>query len=124
MKHSNLRVSGAYGLKAGDYVIATEFNDGNPADRWSLGFFTGKVFNDGTDCKQYEVEVLDNINCGKLVKCRFGKVKKITRNVGLFMVERANYIGSGLPGSFKSIWKHVDEAEKYFHNNKHQKAIL
>ena len=75
-------------MNEGDYVLATKWHDGDPADQWCVGFYdeeiNGQHFVTDTDGEQFR----DN---------GFRRVEKISRNRGAFILQNAK-------NSSRSLW--------------------
>ena len=70
-------------MKNGDYVFATKYDDGDPADGWAVGFYDGRV-NQTTHKDRYLV--ID----GEGVQFRrngFRRVEEISEELGVKLIE-------------------------------------
>lgn len=82
-------------LKAGDYVLATKFCDGDPGDQWVVGFFTGMLQKTSGD--RYMVA---NTEGNQFRGNGFRRVKKISANRGRWLLEHKHEIEY----SSRSLW--------------------
>jgi hypothetical protein len=88
------------GLRKGDYVLATKYEDGDPCDHFCIGFLTG-ILRKGS---QIRYDVVDN--GGKLFRGNgFRKVEKITSEEGAQMLSIFPKIGNR---SGPSVWSHLE----------------
>lgn len=70
----------------GDYVLATKYSDGDPGDHWCIGFYAGT-----TSHNPPRHDVVDRE--GRSFRGNgFRRIKKITRERGAWMLERARLI--------------------------------
>lgn len=82
-------------LKAGDYVLATKWNDGDPMDQWAVGFFVGMLSKASGD--RYMVADAEG---NQFRGNGFRRVKKISANRGRWLLERKQEIEYG----GRSLW--------------------
>ncbi len=81
-------------IKKGDYVLATKYRDGDPRDRWCIGFYNGYLQN-----SMGRHELVDGN--GEIFRCNgFRKVKKISHRRGEFILSKRTEIEA----SGKSLW--------------------
>lgn len=84
----------------GDYVLASKYNDGDPGDQWSVGFFYG--FLEKVTSDRYMV--IDN-DGNQFRGNGFRRCRKISTKRGRWLVERATRINDlMLRGCRRSIW--------------------
>lgn len=82
-------------LKAGDYVLATKWSDGDPGDQWAVGFYTGMLPKTSGD--RYLVADAE----GKQFRSNgFRRVKKISADRGRWLLEHKQDIEQG----GRSLW--------------------
>lgn len=81
-------------LRPGDYVLASKFSDGHPRDPWAVGFFKSNI--DGVPDR---FDVVDSTG-ESFRRNGFRRVKRISDDVGSFLLQRAGEIECGS----KSIW--------------------
>lgn len=88
------------GLRKGDYVLATKYEDGDPCDHFCIGFLKG-VLRKGS---QIRYDVVDND--GKLFRGNgFRKVEKITAEEGKEMLSIFPQISDR---SGPSVWSYLE----------------
>jgi len=82
-------------VQKGDYVLATKFSDGDPSDRWVIGFFS-HVLQD----RYMVVDARGQLFC----RIGFRRIKKISRERGEWLL--ANRIR--IEFSNTSMWRWVN----------------
>ena len=70
-------------IKKGDYVLATKWQNGDPKDQWSVGFF------DRMEDKRYYIVDHDN---KQLRMNGFRRIAKISQERGAFLIKNINFI--------------------------------
>lgn len=93
--------SHAYGLKQGDYVLATKYDDGDPCDHFCIGFLQG-ILRKGFHIRYDVVDGDGNLFRGN----GFRRVEKITSEEGTAMLAIFPKI-SDRPGP--SVWEHLNQ---------------
>lgn len=97
-------------LKIGDYVLATKYSDGDPADAWAVGYYSGELAD--PRCR-YQV-----INSeGKQFRANgFRRCEKISDKVGQFLVTNSEALEkiahSTIPEVF-NLWMIANNQEDY-----------
>lgn len=83
------------GAKCGDYVLATKYSDGDPADEWAIGFLTGAIQ------KSSGIRFMVAGNDGnKFRENGFRRAKKISAERGIWLLEHKQEIENGC----HSLW--------------------
>lgn len=83
-------------LEAGDYVLATKYDDGDPGDQWAVGFFDG-LTSPRYDPPRYNVVDADG---NQFRGNGFRRVKKISEERGRWLLEHKRDIEIG----GRSLW--------------------
>lgn len=76
--------------KVGDYVLATKYSDGDPGDRWAVGFYAGM----GHDLHMVNDSAGKQIHAGGY-RC----VIRIPFDVGAWLLKNAHVLESSPPGA-------------------------
>ena len=63
-------------LKKGDYVLATKFSDGNPADNWCVGFYDRKETFGSTNHPDVRHFVVDGDGKQRAIRTAFGALTR------------------------------------------------
>jgi hypothetical protein len=86
--------------KAGDYVLATKYSDGDPGDNWALGFYTGSDTLSGTSLRHYVKDAAGNNIRGN----GFRRVARIRKDVGRWLLTvAAKQLEQSPPGTV-NLW--------------------
>ena len=81
-------------MKAGTYVLATKYKDGDPCDHWFVGFYKGSWYN-GSSKRHGVVD-----GKGVLVRYNgFRRVQKITKEEGNHLIKNKDNMILA-----KSVW--------------------
>lgn len=95
-----MSIQPAQEINRGDYVIATKYEDGDPGDQWSVGFYDG-VLPKVTGDRHMVIDSKGQPFRGN----GFRRVEKINASHGKWMVEHAPEIEK----SDRNIWEWLTE---------------
>ena len=90
----NDEANGLGKVKAGDYVVATKFSDGDLSDHWCVGVY------DRTERGRHYVKDLDG---GQFRLNGFRRVQRITEQEGRWLLEVAHRL-EGVASGAASVW--------------------
>ena len=96
-------------MKCGDYVFATKYEDGDPADGWAVGFFDGYLLKSGTNSRYLVVD-----NEGKQFRGNgFRKAEVISPDIGDSLIAKCKEYDSnwGEPGQI-NLWDELKKVQK------------
>lgn len=95
-------------LKKGDYVLATKWQDGDPKDHFSVGFFDGMlVDNYGKITERY---IVIDSNGTKFRASGFRRCHKISQEIGDLLVKGIPIIEQGCASVW--FWRYHPKALK------------
>lgn len=81
-------------VQNGDYVLATKYKDGDPADNWAVGFYDEQIGD-----RHF---VVDN-NGNQLRASGFRRVGEISAEFGRWLLDNANELEQSAPGGM-GLW--------------------